>query len=55
MTCMSKVVYSVKPPYTASICPKNNIYQGSTLTVAPGDLKLYWASENSITSRPGDD
>lgn len=29
--------------------------QGSTLTVAQGDLKLYWASENSITSRPGDD
>jgi len=29
--------------------------QGSTLTVATGDLKLYWASENSVTSRPGDD
>jgi hypothetical protein len=29
--------------------------QGYTLTVAKGDLKLYWASENSVTSRTGGD
>jgi hypothetical protein len=30
-------------------------FQGYTLTVAQGHLKLHWASENLVTSRPGGD
>jgi len=32
----------------------SGIYTNSR-PVAQGDLKLYWASENSVTSRPGGD